>query len=189
MSGLVRRTMGFLLVWTALNVVFNLRYPALEAWWAPFLPSLDATLILATCAVWAHAGRRVPAALTAAVGAVAVAVRVFRIADGITVRYFNRPLDLAADFGTAPELPRLLKSTLPRVTVIAGAVALCLVLVGIGVLVAGILRRGGRPDGGHLGVRSAGRTRASHRRVRRQRRARRRSSGAQLQGARAAPRR
>jgi len=136
--------MGFLLVWTALNVVFNLRYPALEAWWAPFLPSLDATLILATCAVWAHAGRRVPAALTAAVGAVAVAVRVFRIADGITVRYFNRPLDLAADFGTAPELPRLLNSTLPRVTVIAGTVALCLVLVGIGVLVAGILRRAER---------------------------------------------
>src|SRR5262245_51760184 len=143
-SSLVKRTMGFLAGWTALNVVFNLRYPAPAAWWAPFLPSVDATVILAACAVWAHVGRRIPAALTAAVGAVAVAVRVFRIGDGITVRYFNRPLDLAADLQTAPELPRLLNSTVPRLTVIGGAAALCLLLVGIGMLVAGILRRAER---------------------------------------------
>src|SRR5437762_7007822 len=143
-SGLVKRTMGFLLGWTALDVVFNLRYPGPAAWWAPFLPSLDVTLILAVCAACAHAGRKVPAALTAAVGAVAVAVRLFRIGDGITVRYFNRPLDLAADLQTAPELPRLLNSTVPRLTVIAGAAALLLLLVGIGVLVAWLLRRAER---------------------------------------------
>src|SRR5262249_33943288 len=61
-----------------------------------------------------------------------------------TVRYFNRPLDLAAELQTAPEVPRLLNSTMPRATVIAGAIALCLLLVGIGLLVAAILRRAER---------------------------------------------
>jgi hypothetical protein len=143
-SSLLKRTTGFLLGWTALNVVFNLRYPAPEAWWNPLLPSVDATVLLAACAIWAHAGRRLPAALTGAVGAVAVAVRLFRIGDGVTVRYFNRPIDLASELATAPEVGRLLDATVPRLTVIAGAAALCLLLVGIGVLVAAILRRAER---------------------------------------------
>src|SRR5262245_22253107 len=136
--------MGFLLGWTALNVVFNLRYPGPEAWWMPFLPSLDATVLLGACAVFAYAGRRLPAALTVTVGVVAVAVRLFRIGDGITSRYFNRPIELATDLRTSPELVRLLGSTVPLPTLIAGAIALCLLLVGIGVLVAAILRRAER---------------------------------------------
>jgi hypothetical protein len=143
-SSLVKRTMGFLLGWTTLNVVFNLRYPAPEGWWTPLLPSVDATVLLAACAVWATTGRRVPAALTGAVAVVAVAVRLFRVGDGITVRYFNRPIDLASDLPTAPELPRLLGSTVPHRTLVALAAAGCLLLVGIGVLVARILRRAER---------------------------------------------
>jgi hypothetical protein len=143
-SSLVKRTMGFLLGWTALNVVFNLRYPAPEAWWTPLLPSVDATLLVAACAVWAYAGRRVPATLTGAVGVLAVVVRLFRIGDGITIRYFNRPIDLSSDLPTTPELPRLLGSTVPHPTLIALAAAGLLFLVGIGVLVAAILRRAER---------------------------------------------
>jgi hypothetical protein len=143
-SSLVKRTMGFLLGWTALSVVFNLRYPAHEAWWIPLLPSVDATLLLAACAIAAYAGRRLPAALIAAAAVVAAIVRVFRVGDGITTRYFNRPLELALDLPTAPELPRLLGSTTPRATLIAGTAAACLLLVGIGLLVAAILRRAER---------------------------------------------
>jgi hypothetical protein len=139
-SSLVKRTAGFLLGWTALNVVFNLRYPAPEAWWTPLLPSVDATLLLAACAVWAYTGRKIPAALTGAVAVVAVAVRLFRIGDGINSRYFNRPIDLASDLPTAPELPRLLGSTVAHPTLIALATAGCLLLVGIGVVVAASLR-------------------------------------------------
>ncbi len=65
-SQFARRTAGFALAWTALNVVFNLRYPGPETWWSPFLPSVDATVILAVYAAWAHAGRRIPPALTGA---------------------------------------------------------------------------------------------------------------------------
>jgi hypothetical protein len=144
LSSFARRTTAFLLGWTALNVVFNLRYPAPQAWGTMLLPSIDATLVLAVCAVGAYAGRRMPAAVTAAFGVVAVAVRLFRIGDGITERYFNRPLELASDLPTAPELPRLLDSTVSRPILIAGAAAACLLVVGIGVLVAGILRRAER---------------------------------------------
>jgi hypothetical protein len=144
LSSFARRTTGFLLAWAALNVIFNLRYPAPQAWWTMLLPSIDATVVLAACAIWAYTGRRMPAAFTAAVGVVAVAVRLFRIGDGITERYFNRPLELASDLPTAPELPRLLDSTVARPILIAGAATALLLLVGIGVLVAGILRRAER---------------------------------------------
>ena len=135
--------MGFALGWTALNVVFNLRYPGPETWWSPFLPSVDATLLLAACAAWAFAGRRIPAALTIVAGIVAAAVKIFRIGDGVTRRYFNRPVDLGYDLATLPEVVRLLDSTVPRPIWIGGAIAAVLVLVGIGVLVAIILRRAG----------------------------------------------
>ena len=61
-SSLLKRTIGFLAGWTALNVVFNLRFPAPAPWWSPLLPSVDATLLLAGCAICAYAGRRLPAA-------------------------------------------------------------------------------------------------------------------------------
>jgi len=135
---------GFALGWTVLNVAFNLRYPGPETWWSPLLPSVDATLLLAACAAWALAARRIPVALAAAAGVAVVAVRVFRIGDGVTRRYFNRPLDLAIDLPTAPEVVRLLNSTVPRPTWIAGAIGAVVVVVGIGVLVAIILRRAGQ---------------------------------------------
>jgi len=140
-SSFAKRTIGFLLAWMALNVVFNLRYPAPAAWWTALWPSVDATLLLAAVAVAAYASRRLPAVVIAAAGVVAVAVRLFRIGDGITVRYFNRPLELALDLPTAPELPRLLGSTMPRATLIVGGAVALLLLVAIGVLVAVSLRR------------------------------------------------
>ncbi len=139
-GSLLKRTVGFFLGWAALSAIFNLRYPGPEAWWMPLLPSVDATLLLGGCAAAAYAGRRIPAALAGAVGILAVAVRLLRIGDGITVRYFNRPLDLAADLPTAPEIVRLLGSTVARPPLVAGAVAAGLFLAAIGVLAARILR-------------------------------------------------
>jgi hypothetical protein len=141
---LVRRTIGLLVGWTALDLVFNLRYPGPEAWWSPVLPSVDATVLLAACALAARAARRIPGAVLAAVGVVAVVVRLYRIGDGVTLRYFNRPLDLALDLPTSPELVRLLGSTVPRPALLAGTVAALALLVGVGVLVATILRRAER---------------------------------------------
>jgi hypothetical protein len=129
-----------LLGWVVLDAIFNLRYPAPEAWWGPLLPSLDATVLLAACALAARAGRRLPAVLIRAVAAIAVAVRLYRVGEGVNLRYFNRPLDLALDLPTSPELVRLLGSTVPRPALVAGTAAALLLLVGIGVLVAAILR-------------------------------------------------
>ena len=143
-SSLLKRTIGFLLGWTVLSLVFNLRTPGPAAWWTPLLPSLDATFLLAGYALGAYAGRRIPPPLTGALAVIAVVVRLFRIGDGITTRYFNRPLELATDLATAPEITRLLNSTVSRAMVIVGAIAGCLLLVGIGALVAAILRRAER---------------------------------------------
>jgi len=139
-ASLLKRTVVFLLGWAALDVVFNLRYPGPAPGWLLLLPSIDATLLLAVCAVFAYAGRRMPAALTGAIGALTVVVRLLRIGDGITSRYFNRPLDLAADLPTAPEIVRLLGATVARLPLIAGAIAGGLLLVAIAVGVAKVLR-------------------------------------------------
>ena len=134
--------MGFALGWTALNVVFNLRYPGPETWWSPFLPSVDATLLLAACAAWAFAGRRIPAALTVALASSRSPSDSF--ASGMAhAPLLQSPLDLAYDLATSPEMVRLLDSTVPRPIWIAGAIAAVLVLIGIGFLVAVILRRAG----------------------------------------------
>jgi len=144
LSQFARRTVGFALAWTALNVVFNLRYPGPETWWSPFLPSVDATVILAVYAACAHAGRRIPAALTGALAVLAVVIRLLRLGDGLTRRYFNWPLDLAFDLKASADLVRLLDSTVPRPVWIAGAVAALLAMVGVGFLVAAVLRRAER---------------------------------------------
>jgi hypothetical protein len=135
-----RRTAWFALGWTALSVVFNLRYPGTDSWWSPFLPSVDATVVLAVYAIGAYARRRIPAAFTAAVAVATVLVRLLRVGDGITRRFFNWPLDLAFDLTALPDLMRLLDSTVPRLAWIGGVLVVLLLLVGIGVVVARILR-------------------------------------------------
>ena len=80
-------------------------------------------------------------AITGALGTLVVLVRLFRFGDGVTRRYFNRPLNLALDLPLSPELVRLLDSTVSRPKLILGTVAALAGLVGIGVLVASVFRR------------------------------------------------
>jgi hypothetical protein len=116
--------------WTALDLLFNVRYPAIHPLGLALLPSLDATVLMAAVALLAWRGRRLPRAAMVTVAVLVVVVRVFRFGDGLVERYFNRHLDLGLDLPTTGEMVRLLRTTVPPLLLIVG------VLVALGSLVA-----------------------------------------------------
>jgi hypothetical protein len=139
-----RAVLALLGAWTVLDLLFNVRYPAPEppGWY--LLPSLDATALLAVAALCARRGARLPRALVVAAAVFVVLVRLFRVGEGVTIRYFNRPLSLALDLPLSSELVRLLDATMPRpllLLAIAGALA---VLAAIAFATARALRAGER---------------------------------------------
>src|SRR5216683_1636272 len=83
--------------WTLLDLLFNVRYPGPEPALWYLLPSLDATVLIAIVTIFASRGRRTPRAIVVLAVALVMAVRVFRIGDGVNRRYFDRPLNLGLD--------------------------------------------------------------------------------------------
>jgi hypothetical protein len=109
-----RPTVRLLAAWTLLNLLFNLRFPAPGAGLSSLLPSLDATALLALVALFAARDRRTPRAIIIAAAILATAVRLFRIADGGSLRYFNRPFNLGLDLPLWMDGVRLLADTMPH---------------------------------------------------------------------------
>jgi hypothetical protein len=131
------RLMG---AWTLLDVLFNLRFPGPEPALWYLLPSLDATALVGMVAMCAGRGRRAPRALIVAAAVLVVAVRLFRIGDGVNRRYFNRPLTLGLDLPLAMDLIRLLGDTVSHPLLLVALPVALGVLVGIGALAAWALR-------------------------------------------------
>lgn len=126
--------------WTLLDVLFNARTPAAEpAFWF-LLPSLDATWLIAIAAAFAARGRRVPRVIVVAAAVLVAAVRLFRVADGVNRRYFNRPMTLGLDLPLAMDLLRLLGDTGSRAGVLLEIAAAAGALVVTGLLAAWALR-------------------------------------------------
>lgn len=137
-------TVGFLLAFSFLNVMLNLRQPAPDpsAWY--LLPSLDVVAIFGLFAAlglsrglvrgrWASFLRSPGAwwlsrVSLASLGAAFVFFRIFRVGDGVTQTYQSRHVNIFVDSTMAPELVRLLHSTVPWYTfvmlMIVGAVLL-----------------------------------------------------------------
>jgi len=124
----------FVAAWALLNVTFNLRFPA----WLPepsgwfLLPSLDVTVLLAMMALLAAFGRELNLGVLASLAGVALAVRLYRLSDGLILNTYYRPLNLAIDVPLLPELFRLLYSTLslPKfILVVVGALVALTVLL------------------------------------------------------------
>jgi len=133
-------TLRLLAAWLLLGLLLDLRYPGPEVW----RPSLDATVLVLFFVLVGARGGRLPRVVPAILAVLVVVVRLFRLGDGVVQRYFGRPLSLALDLATAPELVRLLRSTLPR-PALTGAVALLLVLlVAVGWLAAWCARTAAR---------------------------------------------
>jgi hypothetical protein len=128
------------LAWTTLNLLFNVRYPALDPATHYFLPSLDATLLLAGIAALAWWGHRLSRAAVAALAVLVVLARAFRVADGIVWRYFNRPVDVGLDLPTSGEMVRLLRTTVPGPLLLGSLVLLTGCAVGFAALAAWSMR-------------------------------------------------
>jgi hypothetical protein len=126
--------------WTLLNLLLNVRYPALEPPGLYFLPSLDATVLFAGTALLVWRGYRWPRAAVVVLAVLVVVVRAFRIADGIVWRYFNRPIDLGLDMPTAGEMVRLLRTTVAWPILLGSLVLLTGLAVAFGALTAYSLR-------------------------------------------------
>ncbi|HXI60180.1 MAG TPA: sulfatase-like hydrolase/transferase, partial [Polyangia bacterium] len=131
---------ALLAAWTALNLLFNVRYPAPQPAATYFLPSIDATLILAGIAAWAWRGRRLPGLTVAALALAVVLVRALRIGDGVVRRYFNRPFDVGLDLPTAGEIGRLMRSTVSLPVMLAGTLVLAGCTIGFATLAAWSIR-------------------------------------------------
>jgi hypothetical protein len=126
--------------WTLLDLLFNVRYPGPEPALWYLLPSLDATALVAIVAVFAGRGRRTPRAIVVLAAVLVAAVRVFRIGDGVSRRYFNRPLNLGLDLSLWMDGVRLLGDTMSH-TLLVIAFPLGLgALAGIGMAAAWALR-------------------------------------------------
>jgi hypothetical protein len=126
--------------WALLNLLFNVRYPALESPGLYLLPSIDATAILGGVALLVARGHRLPRGLVVALALVVVIVRALRIGDGVVWRYFNRPIDLGLDLPTAGEIGRLMHSTVHGPVLALGTLVLIGCAIGFAVLAAWSLR-------------------------------------------------
>jgi hypothetical protein len=129
-----------LVAWTVLNLLFNVRYPALGQAGLYFLPSIDATLLLAGIAASAWRGHRLPRGVIIVLAVAVVIVRAFRVGDGVVWRYFNRPIDLGLDLPTTGEIGRLMRSTVSLPVLVAGILVLAACTIGFAALAVWSLR-------------------------------------------------
>jgi hypothetical protein len=116
----------FFVVWALLDELLNLRYPA-RVEEPPFwylLPSVDLTVVLALFAVCGWRRLRVPVWVNAIVAGLFLAVRVFRLSDGLIQQNYFRPIKLYLDLPLLPDLLRLLRSTVPPARLLVGGAAL-----------------------------------------------------------------
>jgi hypothetical protein len=129
-----------ILAWTVLNLLFNVRYPERTSPALAFLPSLDATVLLAGIALSAWRGYRLPRGMVIALAVAVVAGRAFRVSDGVVWRYFNRPIDLGLDLPTSGEIVRLMRSTIGTPALVAAVSILIALAIGFGFLAAWSMR-------------------------------------------------
>ncbi|HEX3693951.1 MAG TPA: sulfatase-like hydrolase/transferase [Polyangia bacterium] len=122
-------------IWALLNAMANGRAPARDVgpgcWF--FLPSVDVTVVLGMFALLGWRGIRVPAMVGWLLAGLLIAVRIFRLGDGLIRLNYYRPINLYLDVPLVPELARLLVSTVAWPKLLLGAAAL---LLAVGVVVA-----------------------------------------------------
>ena len=137
-----RPTLLFLGAWAVLDILLNARYPRHEPPLGYLRPSLDVTALWGLFALLGWRRRPPPAWLAPVAAGLVVAARILRFSDGVTIRYFNRPIELYLDLPMAPDVLWLLKSTVPLRYLLPGA-ALALAAVVVTFWVARwALRRG-----------------------------------------------
>ncbi len=102
----------FVVSWSFLNVLVNLRFPASEPGGWYFLPSLDVTVVMAAFVLIGLAGWRVTWPVRIPLVACLLFFRFLRLGDGIASQYFSRPFNLYTDLPLVSELVRYVHSSL-----------------------------------------------------------------------------
>ncbi len=133
-------TLRLIGAWTLLDLLCNVRFPGREPALWYLLPSLDATALLALVAFFAARGRRMPRALVVLGAMLVTAIRLFRIADGGSRRYFNRPINLGLDLRLTMDGVLLLADTISHTLLVLLAPLALAVLVGFVLAAAWALR-------------------------------------------------
>ncbi len=118
----------FVVSWSFLNVLVNLRFPASEPTGWYFLPSLDVTVVLAAFVLIGLSGWRVTWPLRVPLVACLLFFRLLRFGDGITGEYFSRPFNLYTDLPLVSELVRYIHSSLAPWRFLAVVVSAVLVV-------------------------------------------------------------
>lgn len=127
----VSRPIVFLLAWAALDCLFNLRYPSSEPALWYLLPSIDAAVLLVGLLLARRMGVSLPRGVRAAITALIVIARIFRVADGAVERHFHRALSLYLDVPLVPNLIALMRSTVPGRWLVVGAFLILLALAAL----------------------------------------------------------
>jgi hypothetical protein len=107
----------FLLAWFFLNVLINLRYPAVqESLWLLLRVSPEALFIVAFLCIVAWLNLPFHRSVLILLTLLVVFLRLFRSADELVPMYFFRPFNLYIDAQFLPVLIRLLYKTMPLKT-------------------------------------------------------------------------
>ena len=118
----------FVLAWTWLNLVVNVRFPASEPTGWYFLPALDVTILLAAFGLLGLVGARLGWPVRLLVVLALFLVRALRIGDGVTGLYFGQDFNLYINVPLIPELIRFTHSTVAPAKFYAGAVGALVVV-------------------------------------------------------------
>ncbi|MFQ5771693.1 MAG: hypothetical protein ACE5HX_14260, partial [bacterium] len=124
--------LGFLLAWTFLNIVMNLKYPAQETHLlAPLLISPEVLVILLVLCAAIGLGMPFHWGVYLPLIALVVFFRLFRFGDELVPMYFFRPFNLYLDSQFLPDLIHLLYNTLPLATFFSYFTLTLMLIVGI----------------------------------------------------------
>jgi len=107
-----RPTLVFVLIWLALDVVLNARYPGEEPAFWYLIPSIDVNLIFLCFLLGGQFNWQLPKVVRGALVAWLFVVRFLRFGDGLQLRYYGQPFTLYTDLVLVPELVRFAFATL-----------------------------------------------------------------------------
>jgi hypothetical protein len=124
----LRAPFAFALAWALVNAMLNLRYPGPDPAFWYLLASTDAVLIFCGLGVFGAYDRRAPKGVLIALVAFLFLVRVVRLGDGISERYFDQRFSLYTDLPLAADLARYSHSSLGSAAFYSLSVAVIAVL-------------------------------------------------------------
>ena len=128
---MLRDSLLLVFSWVLLSAILNARYPSWEPRFWYLAPSLDVTVILVSFVVLGGLGVRIPKAAMLALAFGFAFVRLFRVADGVTLRMQHRTTNVFIDGQLFPGLVQLAYTTVPTLKLVSmtlvGVMALLLV--------------------------------------------------------------